>query len=136
MAGVTGERKADGVIGCGIAGMQRCHHVDLGGQLAGSERIFHRAGKKAHAREIKTGSEFARFFDEFLAGFDPDDFACLTGLEVKVVKDKAQIGFAGAVIDQTIRTFQQRFDELVEVINLLELPPSILIQLAITRQDV
>ena len=57
-------------------------------------------------------------------------------LEEQIVQNEAEIGFAGTVIGQTLRIGQERLDELVKVINLLQFSPRILIELAITRQDV
>jgi hypothetical protein len=63
-------------------------------------------------------------------------------LEKKVVKDKAQIRFSGPVIDQSHPALflldlpEERFDELIEMVNLLELAAAILVQLAVPGEDV
>ena len=61
---------------------------------------------------------------------------------VEVVEDKAQIRLACAVIDQHRRRLapvhfvQQRLDELIEVVDLLELAPRVLIEPTLAREDV
>jgi hypothetical protein len=64
------------------------------------------------------------------------------GFEEQVVEDETEIGLARAMVDQAhvgmvVQHFlQQRFDELVEVIDLLELAAAVLVQLAVAREDV
>ena len=63
-------------------------------------------------------------------------------IEKQVVKNEAQVGLACAVVGQrealaTRRNLlKQRRYELVEVIDLLELAPGILVELALAREDV
>jgi hypothetical protein len=72
----------------------------------------------------------------------PNTCPCFARLEEQVVEDEAEVGLAGAVVDQgqvaALRhdLGQQRFDELVEVVDLLELAPAVLVQLAVAGQDV
>jgi hypothetical protein len=77
-------------------------------------------------------------------GFDAVDVAGLQRLEEQVVEDEAQVGLAGAVIGQAEAAarlrchalLQQRFDELEQVVDLLQLAPAVLVELAVARQDV
>jgi hypothetical protein len=63
-------------------------------------------------------------------------------LEEQVVEDEAQVGLAGAVVDQLRfgrlgQGFgEQGLDELVQVIDLLQLAPAVLVELAVAGQDV
>ena len=64
-------------------------------------------------------------------------------LEVQVVQNEAEVGLTRTVVSQGHRlalgqgqVLHQLFDELVEVINLLELAARVLVELAVARQDV
>ena len=66
----------------------------------------------------------------------------LLRLEKQVVKNKTQVRLARTVVSQGHTTglrgqlLQQLFNELVEVVNLLEFSPRILVELAFTGQNV
>src|SRR5256885_15853400 len=63
-------------------------------------------------------------------------------LEIQVVEDEAQVGLAGTVVGQGDRVvvgrqfFEDGSDELVQVVDLLELAPRVLVDLAFAREDV
>src|SRR5256885_9222525 len=63
-------------------------------------------------------------------------------LEIQVVEDEAQVGLAGTVVGQGDRMvvgrqfFEDGSDELVQVVDLLELAPRVLVDLAFAREDV
>jgi hypothetical protein len=69
-------------------------------------------------------------------------FTAMRNIEKQVVQDEAQIRLARTVVGQRRRwvarksIVQQRLDELVQVVNLLQLAPRVLIQFAFPRQDV
>ncbi len=62
-------------------------------------------------------------------------------LEEQVVQDEAEVGLAGAVVDQRhvgvilLEILQQRLDELEQVVDLLELAAAVLVHLAVARED-
>ena len=39
------------------------------------------------------------------------------------------------MVDQSLGIFQQRFDELIEVIDLFELAPRVLVEFSVTGED-
>ena len=122
-----------------VAVLQACSAVTTSTRSGSSgevNRILDRAGEEAHARKAKPGGQFAGFLDQFRAAFDADDFAAGTFLDTEIVEDEAEIGLAGPVVDQRFGAIQQRLDELVEVIDLLELAPGVLVELAVAGQDV
>lgn len=89
-----------------------------------------------HPGETEPARQFLRFFNQLGAVFDTDDGACRAALEEQVVQDEAEIGFAGAMIDQGFQIVEQRLDELRQMVDLLQLAPAVLIELAVTGQDV
>ena len=62
--------------------------------------------------------------------------ASLAFLEKQVIKNEAKVGLAGTVVGEALRIGQQRLDKLIEVINLLQLAPRVLIELAVAGQNV
>lgn len=128
--------KTDGVVGRGIAGMQGGDDIHAGGQGGGMQGFFHCTGQKMHPGETEPARQFFRFFNQLGAVFDTDDGACRAALEEQVVQNKAEIGFAGAMIDQGFQIVEQRLDELRQMVDLLQLAPAVLIELAVTGQDV
>ncbi len=80
--------KTDGVVGGGIAGVQRGDDVDALGQFRRADRFLDAEIEKPHAFELQSTSQFDGFVDEFGAGFDAEDAPFTDGREVKVVKDE------------------------------------------------
>ena len=90
-----------------------------------------------HALKPQLRGQRARLVHQVTAALDAIDMPAVQVIEKQVVKDKAQIGLACAMISHAqarrnlralrkpgLRQFaQQGFDELVQVINLLELAP-------------
>ena len=80
--------------------------------------------------------------DQLAAGFDAVHGARVPRLQEQVVEDEAQVGLAGAVVGEGEfaasgdHFVEKRLDELVEVIDLLELAPAVLAELAVAGEDV
>jgi hypothetical protein len=128
-----------------IAGVQRCDHVDFGWQLGAVRGVGRAHVEKGHAPKPQPGSKLARLLDQFGARLDAVDMTPRAALEKQVVQDEPQVRLARAVVGQRrtrrrrglgFELQQQLLDELVQVIDLFELAPGILIELAVAGQDV
>ena len=99
---------------------------------------------ETHAgREAELVGEPARAHHQLVTGLDAVDAAVRRVLlEEQVVEDEAEVGLARAVVHKLDvgvlgqSLGQQRFDELVEVIDLLQLAPAVLVELAVAGEDV
>ena len=86
--------------------------------------------------------QLLRTLDQFRTPFDTVDLAAAQALEEQIEQDEAQIRLARAVVGQRRcvligrELLQQRFDQLVQVIDLLELAARILVQAPFAREDV
>ena len=137
------QREADRVVGGGVAGVQRGDDVDAPGQAVRVDRFGHAEVLEAHARrEPELVRQPARARHQLVARFDAVDApARRVLLEEQVVQDETEVGLARAVVHQLQvgvlgQCFgQQRLDELVEVIDLLELAPAVLVELAVAGED-
>jgi hypothetical protein len=92
--------KADGVIGGGIAGMQRGDHVDpfrQGVETIDSSTVRLRNDMRSNSSRAASSRDFSTSSG---ARFDAEDMAALAVLEKQVVQDEAEIGLAGAMIGQ------------------------------------
>jgi len=127
--------------------MQGGDDVHLRRQLVRGGRLLHRQVEKSHAFKTQALRQRARLVDEFGTGFDAVDMSALLlagmrDIEKQVVKNEAKIGLAGPVVGQGERPavgrdfLQQRCDELVQVVDLLELAPRVLVELALAGEDV
>ena len=142
------DAEADGVIGGGVAGVQCRDDIDARRQFRAGDGVGHRQVEKAHAIETQALGEVTRLLHQFLARLDADHLRAVAvgcrrqRLEEQVVENEAEVGLAGAVIDQRdVRVAghdlpQQRFDEVVQVIDLLQLAPAVLVQPRVAREDV
>ena len=80
--------------------------------------------------------------DQLLAGLNAVERALAQAFEKEVIDHKAQVGLACTVVGQrgtrlTVwQLFEQFLDELEQVIHLLELATRVLVDLALTREDV
>ena len=142
MLGVVLQRKTNGVIRRRVASVQRGHDVYARGQLRGLFGLRYFSRHKAHALKAKLVCQGAAFLHQVGAPLDAQHQTLWRlRFEKQVVQNKTQIRFACAVIDHAqvgvlgLCTAQQRLDELVEVKNLFELAPRILVELAIARED-
>ena len=143
VAGLLLQAKGDRIVGGGIAGVQRRHHVNALRQLRAAGRLLHRQRQKAHARKTELLRQRTRTLHQFLARLDAVNRAALALLEEQVVDDEAQVGLAGTVVGQRDRAVaggfqlqQDLLDKAEQVVDLLELAARILVQCAIARQDV
>jgi hypothetical protein len=113
---------------------------------AGSSLGLGRVGgadvEEGHALEAQPLRQRARFLHQLGTRLDAVDVALPQRLEEQVVEDEAQVGLARAVVGQRRmallrRQFlQQLLDELVQVVDLLELAPRVLVDAALAREDV
>ena len=71
-------------------------------------------------------------------------FTAMRNVVKQVVQDESEVGLARPVVGQRGRRvgcrcfvdlLQQRLDELVQVVNLFQLAPRVLVQPALARQD-
>ena len=125
--------------------MQRGHDIDPCRQTVRGDRLGHRQVLERHAGKVQPRGQRFRFFDQLFARLDAIDARArrpaFAPLEEQVVQDEAQIGLARAMIHQLdVRLvgqhlLQQRLDELDQVIDLLELAPAVLVELAVSGQD-
>ena len=142
VSGASGQREADRVVGRRVAGVQRGDDVHLGRQQRRGDRLLDAQRVEVHACEAQARGQGARLVDEFATRLDADDAPARTRLEEAVVEDEAQVGLAGAVIDQHRivaggKAFaEQRLDEAGQVLHLLQLAPAVLVELAVAREDV
>lgn len=89
----------------------------------------------------RLGGQFLRCLDQRRTCLDTVDPSLVQGLEIQVVKNEAQIGLARPMVGQrhglpiSGQLRQQRLNELIEVIDLLELAARILIEPALARED-
>ena len=103
----------------------------------GLDRRFDRQIQEVHALKSQSVCEGTRRFNQFWAGFNTEDLPVRPFLEVEIIENEPEVGFAGTVVDQNRRTVcsktgvEQGFDELVEVVDLLELAPRVLVELAV-----
>lgn len=117
--------------------------LDFVGQGLRGYGFRHREVQEFHALESQALSQRARTGDQFVTRLDAED-ACFGGiqLEEEVMQDEAEVGLARAVVNQAeilapaLGVLQQRFDELEQVIHLLELAPAVLVELAVAGEDV
>ena len=122
--------------------MQRCDHVKALGHGVGTRGFGHRHVQEMHALEAQLGRQLLRGLNQGRAGFNTVDMALRLGLEVQVIQDEAQVGLASAMVGQCEglaalpQLLQDGFDELVQVVDLLELAARVLVELAVARQDV
>lgn len=141
------QRETDRVVGGGVAGVQGGDHVDGRGQFVGGDGFGHRQIQEGHAAKAQALGQFFRRFHQLFAGFDAVDVRALPlrlglFLEEQVIQDEAQVRLARAVVGQgdgaalRLHVFQQRFDELEQVVDLLELAAAVLVHLAVAGQDV
>ena len=142
-AGPLRQGKTDGVVRGRIAGVQGGHHRHRRRQRGGSDGVGNRQVEEAHVVESQVPGQVHRALHQLFPGFDPQHsgLGC-NCLEEQVIQDEAQVGLAGTVVHQTEirpllrRLREQRFDELEQVIDLLELAPAILVHLAVAGEDV
>jgi hypothetical protein len=139
------QAEGDGVVGGGVAGVQRGDDVDARGQFTGLGGVGHAEVQEAHAVEAQARGQLTRLLHQFGPGLDAVDMAGLQRLEVQVVDDEAEVGLARAVVGQReaalarlrcLQLLQDFFNELEQVVDLLELAPRILVELALAREDV
>jgi len=108
--------------------MQR-DHVDPLGQFARVSRFGDGEVQERHTVEAELPGERARFFHQFAARLDAVDVPAFARAEEQVVDDEAEVRLARAVVGQrglgaAARQFtQQLFNELEQVVHLLELAP-------------
>ena len=139
---LLGQTEGDGVVGGGVAGVQRSHHVDALGQGRIVRRIGRRDVQKMHARKTQPRRQRARALDQNGARLDAVDRATARVLEQQVVQDEAQVRLAGAVVGQRqlvavrAQLAQHLLDELHQVLDLLELAPRVLVEPALAGEDV
>ena len=143
VARMLGQPERNGVVSGGVAGMQGRHHVDLLGQLRAVLGLLHGQRQKGHALESESARELLRPLHQLASSLDAVDRATRTLREIQVIDDEAQIGLACPVIGERdllpspcLQILQDLLDESVEVIDLLELAPRILVELAFAGQDV
>ncbi len=136
------QTKSDGVVGGGVASVQGRHHVDLRGQLAALGRFGHAHVQKAHAVKTQLLGQRLGRCHQLTAGLNAINRALAQRFEKQVVNDETQIRLACTVVGERGAAFaggqlqQQLFDELEQVVDLLELAARILIELALAGQDV
>ena len=108
---------------------------------------MHRQVQKRHARKTQALRQLAGLGDQLGAGLDAVDvaggfLAAVRNIEKQVIQNETQIRLAGTMVGQAGRglagkgVVQQRLDELVQVVDLLELAPRVLVELALPREDV
>ena len=137
--GLVAQREADRIVGGGVAGMQRRHHV---GAAVRQHRVGDAAGHERHALEAAVAGQRLRAFDQLGAHVDTDDRAAPGRTDHEVVEDEAEIGLAGAEIGdhRVVALGQQRVDrrpqQLHEMQHLLQLAPRVEVQAALARQHV
>ena len=136
------QTKRQGIVGRGVASVQGGDHVDAFGQGIAQCRFSDRQVQKSHAIKAQALRQRLRRSHQFTACLDAINHAFAQGFEVQVVNDESQIrlacavigqGWAGGRIGQFVQDF---FDELKQVIHLLELAPRVLIEFALAGQDV
>ena len=121
------QAEGNGIVGGGVAGMQRGHHINALGQLGRIGGFSHRQIQERHTPKAELLGQCTRFFDQLGARFNAIDMTASQRLEIQVVQDKAQIRLARAMVGQrgavpVGRHFlQQRLDEIEQVVHLLEL---------------
>ena len=136
------QAKGDGVVGGGVAGVQRGDHVDLLGQLGAMRRFGHAQIEELHALKAQPLGQNLGRRHQLAAGFDAIDRALAQGFKKQVINDEAQIRLARTMIGQRGtgvaggQLFEQLFDELEQVVDLLELAARVLVELAVAGQDV
>lgn len=141
-AGLLGQGEANGVVGGGVAGVQGGDQVHPGRQFWSGDGFLDAQVEETHAGKAEFFRQFPGFLHQFRPGFDAVDVALVPGLEEQVVEDEAQVGFAGAVIGDAVvlavggQFGEQGFDEVVEVVHLLQLAPGVLVEFAVPGQDV
>ncbi len=141
MVRAPGQGELDGVVGRRVAGVQRGDDVDVLGQRVGTDRLRHRGVDEGHVRKPEPCRQCARLVHQVVAPLDAMDVGGAF-LQEQVVEDEAEIGFAGSVIDQGERVLSpehlvdQGFDEMAQVIHLLELAAAVLVESAVAGEDV
>ena len=80
--------------------MQGRDHIDLVRQLTGIGRFSHRQIQERHALEMKPLRERARLLYQLRPCLHPIDMPVTQRLEIQVIQDETQIGFARAVVRQ------------------------------------
>lgn len=81
-------------------------------------------------------------FNELRAKLYPYHFSLLFSFEEKIIKNETKVRFTCTVINKHSALFfsgrvpEQGFDELVEMIDLLQLSSGVLIELAVARENV
>lgn len=135
------QAKGNRIIRGGIAGMQSSDHIKALGHEVRMRGLCHRHVQEMHALKAQVCGQLLRGFHQWCAGFNAVDAALALRLEVQVIQDEAQIGLASPVVSQgdgvivLAQLFQNGFNELIQVIHLLELAARVLVELAVTRED-
>ena len=134
--------KVDGVVGGGVAGVQGGDDVELIGQVGRLGGIGRAEVEKVHALKAQPGGKLAGALHQLGPRFYAPDAALPARLAPQVIKHEAQIGLARAVVGQQRpagscgQIGQFLFDELQQVIDLLELAARVLIDAAFAGEDV
>ena len=129
------------IIGRRVAGVQGRDHIELRRHEVCSRGLGHRHIEKLHALEAKFSRQLLRRLHQRRTRLDTENPALSQGLEIQVVKNEPQIGLARTMVSQCHgmpilgQLCQQRLDELIEVIDLLELAARILVELSLARQN-
>jgi len=136
------QAKRNRVVGGGVARVQRGDHINLVGQGIAVCGFGHAEVEKLHALEPQALRQCFGRLDQLAARLDAVNTALPQSFEKQVVNDETQIRLARAVVGQGGallaggQFFQQLFDELKQVIHLLELATRILVELAVAGEDV
>lgn len=138
---LLGQAKGNRVVGGGVAGVQGGDDADAWGQLRGLRGVGGSDVQKVHALKAELLGQCLRRSNQLGPGFNAVDVATRLGFEKQVVQDEAQVGLACAMVGQregftALLFFEQRLDELVQVVHLLELAPRVLVDLALAGEDV
>jgi hypothetical protein len=122
--------------------MHGSDHVDLCWQVIGTSGLGDRNVKEGHSPKAQFASEQARLFHQFATRFHAVDMPLAQRLEVQVVEDEPKVGLARSMVRQGRacgargQLRKQGFDEVEEVVHLLELAARVLVEAPVARQDV
>jgi len=135
------QTKRDRIVGGGIVSVQCCDDIDLIGQSIAVRRLGDAEVEKFHLVEPQALCQRFGRLHQYAAGFNAVNAALTQGFDKQVVNDEPQIRLARNVIGQRRaliagwQFFEQFFNELIQVIHLLQLTPRIKVELALAGED-
>ena len=138
MVRVVRDGTEQGVVGGGVAGVQRDHQVDP----IRPRGCVEGCGGEAHPVEAQLPRPFLRARGQLGPRLDGEQRALAGGLEKQLVEDEAEVGIAAAGVDQDRVTeagedvVQRRPEQPDQVVDLLQLAERVGVEVPVAGEQV